>query len=238
MTYQATSIELSLNRAIAPPCFEAGRDAVRLIASIYKAVSPSFVLALSDIQGLPGSSMADVGIRGSLFAGNLRFEISPPKFNIEARGIKTAADLQVIVKATGLLEAAIREAFPDLSFGSTSVSVVGWLGVTAGTDPIGPVDIIRRARPTEPLKLLDGETISYPARAQIKNSGAGYSADCLLDLSVVPGSSFFFRVAVDVEPSSEFFQTDKLALLTEGLIMRWFQHFEIPLVSDAERQNA
>lgn len=233
MTYQATQLDVSLVRAVTPPRFEIGREAIHLISSIYQEVSKQFSMSLSDIQGLPGSSVADVGVRGTMFGGKLRFEFTPEKCQITARDLTVWNDVQIIAACANLLQTGLRNAFPELKFGSSTLTLNGWLGKTPNTNPPPAHESLARFEPSSKLELLPGEVALYAGRLRIKNSKMGYTVDLALDESMVPNSDFYFRISVDVEPSSQFFETEPLGQFVDMTTRRWLTHCGVPLVSQS-----
>lgn len=233
MTYQATQLDVSLVRAIAPPRFEIGREVIHLVSSIYQEVSKQFSMSLADIHGLPGSSVADVGVRGTMFGGKFRFEVTPDKCQITARDLTVWNDVQIIAACATLLQAGIGKAFPELKFGSSTLTLNGWLGKTPNTNPPPARESLARFEPVSKFELLPGEVALYAGRLRLKNAEQGYTVDLALDESMVPNSDYYFRLSVDVEPSSQFFETEPLGQFVDATIRRWLIYCGVPLVAQS-----
>jgi hypothetical protein len=231
MPYRATLLDVSLTRAVDPPHFAMGQQVVQVIEAIHEEVSKQFAISLTDIHGLPGNSMADVGLRGTMFSGQLSFECSVQRFSVDAKGLRSQPDLEVVIKCAALLQQAVQKTLSGLRFGKTSIVINGWLANTAPGQTVGAEQILAKFNTAPQLSLVEGETADYPGRCRLQSSDGGYMAELYLDKSAVSQADLYFRAAIDLEPKSAFFDFPMISVFADGIVQRWLAHCGIPLVN-------
>lgn len=234
MAYSLDLFELNLARSFAPPKFEMAANVGRLLQSLYDSLSSQFAVRLSDLSALPGTTMATIGARMTMFDGQVSIEVTPERLAISARGLRTSTDLNVAKRVAILTEQTVSNLLSDIKSGETTLSMFGWMKRNEDSDPSAK-EILSKVQPTIGFVTSKGESAVYPVRMRLQSDAEAYSCDFVCDEAAVPNTQLFVSFTLKLGAASPHKETEQVTTLGESILRRWFEYLAIPV--DSEQQS-
>lgn len=235
MAYSLDLFELSLARSFAPPKFEVGANVGRILQSLHDSLSSQFPVRLSDLSALPGATMATIGARMTMYDGQVSIEVTPERLAINARGLRTATDLDVARRVAILTEQTISSLFSDIKSGEATLSMFGWMKRNGDSDPLAK-EILGKVQPTTRFATSKGESTVYPIRMRLQSDTEAYSCDLVCDEAAVPNTQVFISFTLKLGAASPHKETEQVTALGESILRRWLEYLAIPV--DQQSQAA
>lgn len=114
-------MELTYDADFAVPPFDLPRRDTDLLKSLHQFIHPRFPLRTTDMHVFGGTTLSDVCVRVTLFAGNGTIDVTADRLSIRFTGLRQPQDLAICNECIGLAEQALRSILPDVVIGLVTI---------------------------------------------------------------------------------------------------------------------
>lgn len=181
----------------------------KLLARVYEKISLRYNLPLSDLEGMPGPALNEVGIKASLFGGNMTVAWQPGGFQAEAHNLVTDDDVAKVIDVidiafTAFYEFCYSEKF-EIRPRKTVVRLNAWFrSDLQGTTSESVRQKINASMPIELKSIVSaGDQINYYPNFHIDRTSNGYGVDYLIQESALAEGGVYANVVVTTTDASQ-----------------------------------
>lgn len=195
MYFSAQSMNITYERMFKEPVFGAWKSSVDILECFYKELNPRFPLAMSDLEGLAGTSMSSLLVRVRLFGGSGNIELSTEKLVGQFQNLKGKPDVDVVKEAITLSEKALKKALPETEHRATRIQLTAWLDCDGGVEAAQSL-LMKRADSefSSAAGRFHDTEITSGIRVHLRNEKEAWDMVCHLEKSFVEGLGPLFSI--------------------------------------------
>lgn len=180
-------------RSFREPVFTLGKSAAEILGAFYKALSPEFRLAMSDLTVPPANTMGDLSIRASLFNGNGILEVNVDRFSARFFNLQSDEDIEIVKSVMRLSEISLTDTIKEIVYSDTIIRTSSWIEFE-DTDDAAKKILAKYSKPRVDIDhvSLGAEEINHSIRSSVYNGSAGWAINFGLEISELPGYHIYF----------------------------------------------
>ena len=224
MEFTAHKISAYYAMEFAPPVFGLFTLFGRLIAKIHEKVSIRYTLPLSEIEGLPGPAINEIGLKLSLFNRNMVIHCQPGGYQVEAQNLSTDDDIAKVIDAIELTFSAFFEFCHgeklEVNPGKTSLRVNAWFQPpTPDMTAVRVRQMINSTMPSALSTLLKtpSDSIHFYPNFHIDRASQNYAVDYLIQESSLTDGGAYATLTVTTRDANKCMISPLATILREEL---------------------
>lgn len=227
-------INAELRLSFNPPALKLASRVGPFLEIAYRKLRLRYDVALSDLQGMTGQTMQDVGARITLFSGELVTAIQPGLLNARLSNITSDEELQKSIDALELIKASLFECVADaedqVGVGAIQLEAAIWLSTEDESVTKSTIrDALNSLAPSVVSKVAPERDFRFCPHYAYDMREQGHYVELMMQESAINDRGVFLHLKLNASNAADFKSLDAISLSARAFVEQALAHIDARL---------